>query len=204
MDVDRDGQRMRLFFDGLERVVITTLFAWLTWRIAGSLSTNAWNLIFLLGEGAVAVMVLLRRSTEQISLKPQDWLIGFAGTSLPMLLIPTDQGIASGVIFLLVGVLLALVAKLSLRRSFGIVAANRGVKASGIYRAVRHPMYLGYFIAYVGTFMLNPSLFNLGLLTLWAGCQIYRIHAEERILMQDPAYQALALQTRYRLLPFVY
>ena len=33
---------------------------------------------------------------------------------------------------------------------------------------------------------------------------VRRILAEERVLMQDPAYRALAEKSRYRLLPFVF
>src|ERR1700682_5194874 len=45
------------------------------------------------------------------------------------------------------GVLLQIYAKLTLRRSFGIIAANRGVMTSGPYRVVRHPMYAAYLLS---------------------------------------------------------
>jgi hypothetical protein len=34
--------------------------------------------------------------------------------------------------------------------------------------------------------------------------QIARIHAEERVLAQDPAYQEMMAQTKYRLFPGLY
>ncbi|CAN0500048.1 unnamed protein product [Phaeothamnion confervicola] len=102
------------------------------------------------------------------------------------------------------GFAVSLGAKLSLRRSFGVVAANRGIKKSGLYAVVRHPMYLGYFLTNGGMILLNPSLWNAALLAAWTACQIYRIHAEERMLMQDADYRGHAEKVRFRLLPFVY
>ncbi|HST91506.1 MAG TPA: isoprenylcysteine carboxylmethyltransferase family protein [Brevundimonas sp.] len=194
----------RLFLDGFERVVITVLFAWLCYRFYGTLDETPANTVFLISEGAVALFVLLRRPTDQISVKPFDWAVGGVGTMLPMLLSPSDAGWSGGAIFLIAGALIALGAKLSLRRSFGIVAANRGVKSDGLYGAVRHPMYLGYFLANAGVLMLNFSIFNACLLIVWAACQLARIRAEEHVLLQDPAYRAHAEKVRFRLLPLVY
>ena len=36
----------------------------------------------------------------------------------------------------------------SLGRSFGVVAANRGIKSRGPYSFVRHPIYLGFLVAF--------------------------------------------------------
>ncbi len=85
-----------------------------------------------------------------------------------------------------------------------MVAANRGIKRSGLYAAVRHPMYLGYFLANAGVLMLNPSIWNAALIALWTVCQLLRIQAEERVLFEDPIYRAHAERVRYRLLPYVY
>jgi protein-S-isoprenylcysteine O-methyltransferase Ste14 len=190
--------------DAFERVAITGLYIWLCWRFVGTLGQNPLNAFFLISEGVVAVMILLRRSTDNISVKPLDWVTGIAGTMLPMLVSPSGGGWIGGGVFLIAGLAISLGAKFSLRRSFGVVAANRGVKRTGLYAAVRHPMYLGYFLIYAGTLMLNPSLLNAGLLAVWTVLQIARIQAEEFILMQDADYQAHARRVRFRLLPFVY
>ena len=49
-----------------------------------------------------------------------------------------------GSVLVLVGVVLATGAVLSLGRSLGIEAANRGVQTHGLYRFVRHPIYAAY------------------------------------------------------------
>jgi protein-S-isoprenylcysteine O-methyltransferase Ste14 len=198
------SRKMRLLLDGIERVTIAALFAWLCYRFFGSLDETPFNLVFLIGEGVVAVFVLLRRPTDQISVKPFDWVVGIVGTMLPMLLVPSGNGWSGGAVCLIAGVALALGAKFSLRRSFGVVAANRGIKSDGLYGAVRHPMYTGYFLANAGVLMLNPSILNASLLAIWTACQVARIHAEEWVLLQDPAYRVHAEKVRFRLLPFVY
>lgn len=190
--------------DWFERITLLALFAWLCTRFYQSLDETPLNLFYLFAEGSVALFVLFRRTTDQVSTRPYDWTVGFVGTMLPMLVIPSGHGWSGGVIFLIAGLFISLGAKLSLRRSFGVVAANRGVKRTGLYAAVRHPMYLGYFLTYAGILMLNPSLFNLGILSLWAVLQIARIVAEEKVLFEDAAYRDHAAKVRFRLVPFVY
>ena len=55
-----------------------------------------------------------------------------------------------------VGVSFSLGAKAFLRRSFGIVAANRKVQRGGPYRLVRHPLMLGFLIALAARALPRP------------------------------------------------
>ena len=190
--------------DGVERGAISLLYAWLVYRLIGVVAAEPGNLVFLMSEGLVAAFVIFRRSTDQISLRVSDWAIGILGTMLPMLVAPSGGGWTGWGALMLVGLAISLGAKLSLRRSFGVIAANRGVKKTGLYAVVRHPMYLGYFITNGGMILLNPSPGNAALLAAWTACQIYRIHAEERMLMQADDYRSHAQKVRFRLLPFVY
>lgn len=197
-------QQTRRLLDGFERVAITLLFAWLVYRFIGSAAEQPANILYLVSEGLVAFFVIFRRATEQISVRPMDWLIGITGTTLPMLAIPTGGGWIGATVLMIAGLAISFGAKLSLRRSFGIVAANRGVKRTGLYAMVRHPMYLGYFLVNGGMVLLNPSWWNAALMATWTACQIYRIHAEERMLMQAVEYRSHAEKVRFRLVPFVY
>lgn len=204
MTMTDTARKTRLLLDWSERIAIVLLFVWLSYRVTGSLDETPLNLFFILSEGAVALFVLFRRSTDAISVKPFDWIMGISGTMLPMLFIPSGHGWIGGGALLIFGLCISLGAKFSLRRSFGVVAANRGIKSTGLYSAVRHPMYLGYFVSYTGMLILNPSLFNTALLLLWAACQVARIEAEEHVLLQDATYEAHARKVRFRLMPFVY
>lgn len=204
IDLKLSPLTMSRLLDGAERIAIVVLYLMMVHRFMGDLAAKPANILFILSEGMIAVMVLFRRGTEAISLRPVDWLTGVLGTALPMLYQPTGGGWAGGAMLMAAGLLISVGAKLSLRRSFGVIAANRGVKRSGLYAAVRHPMYLGYLVTYIGAFALNPSGWNAVLLSVWLVFEVLRIFAEERILMQDEAYREHAAKVKYRIIPGVW
>jgi protein-S-isoprenylcysteine O-methyltransferase Ste14 len=105
---------------------------------------------------------------------------------------------------MLAGLYLQISAKLSLGQSFGLVAANRGVKVIGPYRFVRHPMYAGYMIAHIGFLLAFPSLWNVTLYSAEFVIQVARLLREEHFLRQDQEYRAYAARVRYRLLPAIF
>jgi protein-S-isoprenylcysteine O-methyltransferase Ste14 len=204
IDLKLSPLTMSRLLDGAERVAIVVLYIMLVHRFVGDLAAKPANILFIVSEGLIAVMVLLRRGAEVISLRPVDWLTGVLGTALPMLYHPTGGGWTGGAMLMAAGLLISLGAKLSLRRSFGVVAANRGVKRSGLYAAVRHPMYLGYLITYIGALAVNPSVWNAVLLSTWLVFEVLRIFAEERILMQDETYREHAAKVKFRLVPGIW
>ena len=105
---------------------------------------------------------------------------------------------------MLLGFLLQISAKLVLRRSFGLVAASRGVKIGGPYRLIRHPMYAGYLLTHVGFFLAHPSSWNFAVNSTALAAQCLRLLAEERLLREDPVYAAFMAKTGYRLVPLVF
>ena len=105
---------------------------------------------------------------------------------------------------MLLGLYIHVVAKLGLLRSFGLVAADRGIKATGIYRIVRHPMYLGYFIVHLGYLLTSPSWWNLAIYAATWSLLVARIFAEEKLLLQNIEYQQYSKHVRYRLVPLLF
>ena len=105
---------------------------------------------------------------------------------------------------MLIGIGINIWAKLSLRRSFGVVAANRGVKTRGPYSFIRHPMYFGYVVTQLGFILYNPTGWNLAIYATALALQILRVSAEEAILFQDIKYRTYAGHVRYRLLPGIF
>ena len=191
--------------DRVERFVLIGLLGLLAYRLVPDVASNPVNLLYLVSETIVIIMVTFRRTANEISRRSADWAIGFTGTLLPLIVVRSDGAVlADGSMLLLLGFGVAIRAKLSLRRSFGVVAANRGVRTGGLYGLVRHPMYLGYFLTHLGFLLTNPVLWNAAVYVAWTACQLYRIRAEERVLSGDTAYEAFARRTRYRLVPFVY
>jgi protein-S-isoprenylcysteine O-methyltransferase Ste14 len=161
----------------------------------------------MVGKESLDVLFYLTRpSARSFSRSPYAWLAGLGGTFTPLCLRPTDAALDSpaGQAVLCIGVGLQLLGMLSLRRSIAIVPAHRGIKTGGLYRFVRHPLYLAYTIASVGYWISNPSPHNAGVALAAFLFQLLRIRNEERFLRQDPEYEAFARSTRWALVPGVY
>jgi len=172
------------------------------------LRTGKWTSLFwMLSEGVVVVLLVFRRPTMSVSRKPWDWFAGIAGSFFVLLVRPTGGAAfaeAAGFALQLFGTGFQLYGKVVLGRSFGIVAANRGVVSSGPYRLVRHPIYLGYLVTHAGFLLSNASVRNAAIYAAAYVFQFARMHAEERILEQDGAYREYLRSVRYRLIPGVY
>lgn len=101
----------------------------------------------------------------------------------------------------IIGLIFQITAKLYLGRSFGLVAANRGIVTNGPYKLVRHPIYFGYLLAHIG---FLSSLFSMQNLIVFIGLYFFqgcRIWQEEKLLMKDPEYAKYAEKTRYKIIP---
>ena len=197
--------------DLLERGAVLALFASFAVRnYHAVVDQGHWfHAIMVASEALVALFIMIRRPSANITHSGADWALAFAATAGPLLAQASSSGHTlipqgSGVVLLLFGLTFQVWAKLTLRRSFGIIPANRGVKADGPYRFVRHPMYLGYVTVHVGFLLLSPNLWNLMIYGVSFAIQIVRIRAEERLLGQDSAYATFQARTRYRLLPGVF
>ena len=85
----------------------------------------------------------------------------------------------------LVGAAFALFSLFTIGRSFGLVAANRGIVTAGPYGLVRHPIYLAYTVALVGYLCANPTVRNIAIITVATLGPLVRISCEEEILSHD-------------------
>ena len=197
----------KLALDIVERGFLFGLYAIFAWRFLHEAARTD-NLILLLvfvSETLPAVLMVIRRFTKATSLSPVDWILAFAGSAAPLLAVP---GRLSPIVplqfcaaLILFGIILQIWAKLVLARSFGLVAANRGIKHKGPYRLIRHPMYAGYALAWVGFLLASPSLTNLLVYSAAFSFQVMRILREERFLTSAPHYRAYAEGVRFRLVP---
>src|SRR3954470_3968888 len=112
--------------------------------------------------------------------------------------------LATAEALLTVGLVIMVIGLASLGRSFGIMPRARGLVTSGLYRWVRHPIYLGEFLAFGGILTLTISPLSATIFVLFVALQLYRMVAEERTLAGAyPEYDAYCAHTS-RLLPGVY
>lgn len=169
---------------------------------------NLGAILLVVSEALGVALILLRRRSATLSSHPLDWVLGFAAVNASLLAVPAPAGtlippeLASALMF--AGLLFQIWAKATLWRSFGIVPANRGVKTSGPYRFVRHPMYAGYMLTHVGFLLGFPLLQNALLYLVVLLIEVARILREEALLGRDSGYRAYTERVRYRLLPGIF
>ena len=84
-------------------------------------------------------------------------------------------------------------------------ARGQTVVTTGPYRYVRHPMYAGAILMFVGIPLLLGSGYGLALAPIWVALLAWRISMEERTLKEKlNGYGAYAMRVRYRLVPGIW
>jgi protein-S-isoprenylcysteine O-methyltransferase Ste14 len=194
---------------GLCNLLVALLYVWFAaahldaWRRTGQWMTTVPIIVL---EAIMVVLFLTRRPVRDLSSKPGDWVLGIAGTLLPLLMRPSALGplVLVGRPLQMVGAALAVLGASFLGRSLGLVAANRGVRTRGPYRWVRHPMYVSYLITNIGYCLSYPTVGNVAIGMLTAAAFVARALAEERLLESDPLYKAYLRRVHWRFVPYVY
>jgi hypothetical protein len=92
--------------------------------------------------------------------------------------------------FMILGNLITLSGIVCLRESFSIMIEAREPVYTGIYRYIRHPLYVGEGIATVGVMLYQLSVFNVFLTLLFIIGQTVRARFEEKKLISIfPSYR---------------
>lgn len=161
---------------------------------------------FLIYQLMALTLFLARRNVVTFSSKISDYVYTLIALGSPMLFRPVIGARFSivGEALQFGGAVLVMGAFLSLNRSFGIAPENRGIKTTGMYRIVRHPMYLGYVLTETGFVLNNLSFFNVFVFATFVFFLVLRLQSEEGLLRQDPAYEAYTQKSPWKLVPFVF
>jgi protein-S-isoprenylcysteine O-methyltransferase Ste14 len=195
------------------------------WEIGGNIVLAMFFLHFLLSHGneflvtyrfstlllvvkvaTDVVFYLFRRIPKEITISPYDWIVALLGTYMVACFRPEHTGSDNliGQIMQTLGLCMQVGGMLSLNTSIGMAAANRGIKTGGMYRIVRHPLYLSYAIAFGGFVLNQTSWYNVMIyfsaLLLW----VLRILAEERLLTRDATYREYTQRVPWRLVPLLF
>ena len=188
-------------------VALSMVLAVFTWRYAiPDAYTPIWMFVALhIQSGLIfAVRQPARSSTKRplailVTLLSLTYFVAFEGK-------PSSSaalGLLGGAVTA-IGSLVTFISIQCLGRSFAVLPSLRDIRTSGIYRFVRHPIYLSYIIAALGTLMRHPSLHNTSVVLAGVFLIMWRIRFEERLLAQDELYRNYMDAVRYRLIPGLY
>jgi protein-S-isoprenylcysteine O-methyltransferase Ste14 len=160
---------------------------------------------FLIEQTWFVIAFLIRRPAAAVSRNPGSWLLAFGGTFAGVLFRPAGAhphwGVAAGLGLQLAGLAVCVISLFALGRSFGFVAADRGLVTGGPYAVVRHPVYASYLLIQSGYLLQSISLRNALVMVLASGCNAGRVLMEERLLARSPAYGTYRRRVRWRLVP---
>ncbi|MDZ7270021.1 MAG: DUF192 domain-containing protein [candidate division KSB1 bacterium] len=152
-------------------------------------------------------LFLTRRRSSVVSARAFDWFaaIGTVFLSLCLTPAPVEKGFFRliSAVLQLIGMGAIFASLLSLGRSFGVVAAVRPIKCSGMYRLVRHPLYSSELFYYAGFLVGNLTLVNVLLVAGIMVGQYVRAAAEEELLSSEAGYRAYKRRVRWRFVPGV-
>jgi protein-S-isoprenylcysteine O-methyltransferase Ste14 len=170
--------------------------------------TGKWtSFLWMVSWGQLILLFVLRRESRRLSTSPWDWIAAFGGSYAELLIRPATGALVPeiiGVSLQITGILLSIWGKIFLGKSFGLVAADRGIVAEGPYRLVRHPVYLGYLIGSVGFLLTNMSMRNTIIYIVTYFFQVSRILSEERVLSEDAKYREYRGRVHFRLIPGIF
>ena len=152
--------------DVFERVVVLIIFGHFAFVMLTVGKAGVLTFLLLVSESLPVFLILTRREANASSDKLRDWFLALVGTTLPLMALPVGSNplvpIGLSGAMMLLGLYVQISGKVILGRSFGVIAANRGIKVAGPYRIVRHPIYAGYIIIHLGFLLAFPSLWNSG------------------------------------------
>ena len=175
-----------------------------TWLVMGNRATNLLLVTVLL------MLFLIRHPRRGARSPVLGRLIALAGTFLPLWISALSwRHTAPGLLTVslatswmgMVGMLIALA---SLGRCFGLFPEVRGLVTTGLYKWIRHPLYLSEAVMVLGVLLPVFSWRAAAAYALWLGMQIWRLYREEDALERVfPEYEAYRQRT-WRLLPGVW
>jgi protein-S-isoprenylcysteine O-methyltransferase Ste14 len=191
----------------IARATIVVAFGFLAFRFATHFMQTGQitGLMLLASEALVVILTVFRRTAGVVDRSVRARVLTSVSLAGPLLLVPVvNRALMAEMVTATLsacGLLVVIAGKLSLGRSFGLMPANRGIVSTGLYRLVRHPIYMGYLITHVGFMIANPSPWNLMMIVTADMALMIRAVREERVLARDAAYRDYQQKVRFRVVP---
>ena len=193
--------------DIFSRAVVVCLFSMMAVRFgADFLKTGrVTGLLLLVSELLVVVLTVVRRSAASVDRSMRARILTTVSMLGPSLLKPAGvtalMSQVGTVGISVIGLAVVIAGKVTLGRSFGLMPANRGIVSSGVYRVVRHPIYLGYLLTHAAYIAAMPSAWNVAALIVADLALLARAVCEEQTLAKDARYRAYSQVVRWRVCP---
>jgi protein-S-isoprenylcysteine O-methyltransferase Ste14 len=199
----------RALGDMVSKFAIVGLFSMMVSAIAldAARTGHVTGLLLLVSEALVVALTVIRRSATTVDRTWKARILTTFATFAPPLARPGSVALLGETYTIAIagiGLIIVVLGKLSLGRSFGLVPANRGIVSTGMYRWVRHPIYLGYLITHVGFVLANPTPWNIPLLIVADVALLFRAVCEEQTLARDDAYSGYMTRVQWRVIPGVF
>jgi protein-S-isoprenylcysteine O-methyltransferase Ste14 len=202
-DVTAPALAIRIF-----DVLVPLCFIFFAWAHTRSLfqTLRVSNLV-ILAQMTLHLQFYVSRSTGPfVSTSAYAWLIALCGTVLPLMFRPTEE--ASDYPITLVVQVVALAMQIQVIRAMirnpEAPVARYGIMREGLYRLVRHPVYLTLMMGQYAYLLNHTSIYNVCILAFATLFQVLRVNEEERLLFQDEEFQDYVDQTRWRVIPGVF
>jgi protein-S-isoprenylcysteine O-methyltransferase Ste14 len=202
--------RSRDLGDLAAKILIVTLFSSMAIRLAqdAARTGHVTGMLIVASEALVVVLTMVRRPAGLVDRTMRARLLtGISTFGAPLVSPMSGAAMAPEALTVAVaafGLMIVVLGKISLGRSFGLSPANRGVVSTGMYRFMRHPIYFGYLITHIGFVAANPARWNLMVLAAADIALMFRAVCEEQTLAQDPAYRSYMERVRWRVIPGVF
>jgi protein-S-isoprenylcysteine O-methyltransferase Ste14 len=157
-----------------------------SWVVYGlDLSHQVLSVLFL---GLIATLFLVRNTPRSSRAAPLPLGVALLGSFVmnATLFQPSTSRdlyvLALADLLMIIGGAFTIYSLASLRYCFGIAPEARGLVTTGAYRLVRHPMYLGEFVACLGVLLPVLAPLSAVIFGIFSGLQLSRAALEERVL----------------------
>jgi len=196
-----------LWVDKTIAVLAVLPFAYNIFRIIKSGQMNLSRASIVIQFSIIIITMVMRTTPVRVTANLWYWLLAFGITYFGLFVaIFAERGTAllpdvvSNSISIL-ALVVAVYARLSLGRSIGFVPAQRDIITCGAYRFVRHPIYTGLILSYVGfsLHMFSPRNVMMSLIVI--ALIVLKSFIEEGFLRGVPDYTDYLGRVRWRWFP---
>ena len=106
--------------------------------------------------------------------------------------------------FLLIGASWTVISLCTLGKQFALFPTNPKIVTKGVYRIIRHPIYLGESIIVIACFLSNVRWLNTIALIVFAVFLYMRINLEEQVMEKGYEYDEYQKKVKWKLLPYIW